>query len=146
MKVSTHPIYQPRLKRHPPCAMVNIPVSAGYPFATDTFIEGQLDPYEYLVKHPSSTFFVHVTGDSMVCEGADNISPGDLLVVDRTLEPRHGKPVIAILDGELTVKKFERSGPRLCLVPANEQYQPIEIMPHQDFEIWGVVTFVIHRV
>lgn len=136
-------VYTPRIQRWPTCALVTLPVSAGNPFATDSYIEGQIDPYEYLIKHPSNTFFVRVTGDSMIDLG---IQPGDLLVVDRSIEAQNGKVVIAILDGELTVKKFELAGSHLRLVPANSNYQPIVVKPNQDFEVWGVVTFVIHRV
>src|SRR4051794_19524441 len=88
----------------------NVPVPAGTPEPISEYIEGRIDINEYLIKHPASTFYVRVRGDSMIDE---SIHPGDLLVVDRAIEPAHKKIVIAILDGELTVKKFEREGQRL---------------------------------
>lgn len=120
-----------------------VPVSAGSPDATENYIEGYIDPTEYLVKHPAATFFVHVRGDSML---EDGIHPGDVLVVDRALPTQDGKIIIAIVDNELTVKRFRRKGEMISLVPSNKKYKPIPVRKGQDFEVWGVVTFVIHKV
>ena len=81
-------------------------VQAGFPSPADDFMEGRLDLNQHLVKHPTATFFVRVSGDSMIEAG---IHPDDILVVDRSLEPRHGKIVIAALDGELTVKRLHKT-------------------------------------
>lgn len=144
METKVTGFFRPRLTRgRPECPIFNVPVSAGHPFPTESFVEGRLDPYEYLIKHPASTFFVRVTGDSMIDDG---IHPGDMLVVDRALDPFSQRIVVAIIDGELTVKRLEKQDRGLWLVPSNREYAPIEIQDHQDFEIWGVVTFVIHRV
>ena len=116
---------------------------AGFPSPADDDIEGKLDLNRHLIKHPAATFFVRVSGDSMLEAG---IHTGDLLVVDRSLEAIDGNVVVAALDGELTVKRLYRRDQTLRLLPANTHYQPIEIQAHQSFEIWGVVTNVIHAL
>lgn len=116
---------------------------AGFPSPADDYLEGTLDLNHHLIKHPAATFFVRVTGDSMIGVG---IHSGDLLVVDRSLEATDGHVIVAALDGELTVKRLSKQGQTIRLLPANPNYQPIEIQPQQDFEIWGVVTNVIHAL
>lgn len=116
---------------------------AGFPSPADDYLEGTLDLNRHLIKHPAATFFVRVTGDSMIGVG---IHSGDLLVVDRSLEATDGHVIVATLDGELTVKRLSKQGQTIRLLPANPNYQPIEIQPQQDFEIWGVVTNVIHAL
>lgn len=118
-------------------------VQAGMPTATDDYMEARLDLHEHVVQHPATTFFVRVQGDSML--GAA-IHEGDILVVDRSLEAREGAIVIAVLDGELTVKRLRRREGRVELVPENEKYPVIKVGPEQDFRIWGVVTTVVHRL
>jgi len=118
-------------------------VSAGFPSPADDYLEGKLDLNQHLVKHPSATFFVRVSGDSMINTG---IFPDDILVVDRSLEPVSGKVVIAVIDGELTVKRLHREKGGVQLLPENDNYPPIVITEAQDFSIWGVVTNVIHNV
>ncbi|MCA9400315.1 MAG: translesion error-prone DNA polymerase V autoproteolytic subunit [Candidatus Omnitrophica bacterium] len=125
-------------KRHP--AFLN-PVHAGFPSPADDYLETSLDLNEHLVAHPSATFFVKVSGDSMTGAG---IFSGDLLVVDRSLEPVNNDIVLAIFENEFTVKRFCRRGGRILLIPENPHYVPIEIGEGQDFEIWGVVAHVIH--
>ena len=116
---------------------------AGFPSPADDYIEGKLDLNRHLIKHPAATFFVRVTGDSMTGAG---IHSGDLLIVDRSLEAVDGNVVVAALDGELTVKRLYKRDQALRLLPANKDYQPIEIQAQQSFEIWGVVTNVIHAL
>ena len=118
-------------------------VSAGFPSPADDYIEKKLDLNEYLIRHPAATFFVRVSGDSM--SGA-SMHPGDILIVDRALKPISGKIVIAILEGDLTVKRIQQRGGKTFLVPENPAYTPMEIHPETSFEIWGVVTHVIHSV
>jgi len=118
-------------------------VPAGFPSPADDFIDKQLDLNEHLVRHPEATFFVRVVGDSMRDAG---ITDGDILVVDRALEARNNRIVIAALNGELTVKRIRTSGGRLFLVPEHPDYEPIEIDSEASFEIWGVVSYVIHKV
>jgi len=116
-------------------------VEAGFPSPADSFLEGQLDLNEHLIHHPAATFFVRVTGDSMIGAG---IHSGDILIVDRALEPANRKVVIAVINGELTVKRLCKQNGRLALIPENDRYEPISIEDETDFVIWGVVTSVIH--
>jgi len=118
-------------------------VQAGFPSPTDDFSDGSLDLNEYLIPHKASTFFVRATGDSMVGAG---IFPGALLVVDKSLVPSYGKIVIAVLNGEMTVKRFEKIHNRLFLCSENENYPDLKITEEDDFSIWGVVTNVIHHL
>ena len=118
-------------------------VSAGFPSPADDYMEGKLDLNTHLIKHPAATFFVRATGESMLNAG---IHPGDLLVVDRSLEAKHGKVVIAALDGHLTVKRLYQKGGKMALLPENDAFKPIPITPESDMVIWGVVTNVIHSL
>lgn len=117
------------------------PVSAGFPSPTGDYIEGKLDLNQHLIRHPAATFFVRVTGDSMLGAG---IHSGDILIVDRAVEATHGKVVVVALDGELTVKRLSLHKDKVVLLPENDRYYPIEITDNRQFEIWGVVTNVIH--
>ena len=120
-----------------------VSVSAGFPSPAEDYIEGRLDLNRHLIKHPGATFFVRVAGDSMIDAG---IHPGDILVVDRALEPTDGNVVIAVLDGELTVKRIAHRGGHLHLVPDNPAYPALPIHEDMEFEIWGVVTCVLHHL
>ncbi|WP_103666954.1 LexA family transcriptional regulator [Pseudanabaena sp. BC1403] len=119
------------------------PVAAGLPAPTEDYIEGKIDLNRHLVKHPDSTFLVRVVGESMQDAG---IHPRDLLVVDRSLEAISGKVVIAVVDGELTVKRLRKHRNKLWLMPENPNFQPIEIGENVELHIWGVVTNVIHAL
>jgi len=116
-------------------------VQAGFPSPADDFSEGTLDLNSYLIKHKAATFFVRVTGDSMTGVG---IFPGDILIVDRSLPHHSGKIVIAVLNGEMTVKRFKQEGDKIFLCPENDKYPPLSVLEDEDFSIWGVVTNVIH--
>ena len=118
-------------------------VSAGFPSPAEDYIEGRLDLNRHLIKHPAATFFVRVAGDSMINSG---IHPGDILVVDRALEPQDSNVVVAVIDGELTVKRISQRHGKLFLVPDNQAYEPLEILEEMEFEVWGVVTSVIHNL
>ncbi len=118
-------------------------VAAGFPSPADDFIDKTLDLNEYLIDHPEATFFVRVCGDSMRDAG---LHSGDILVVDRALQPMHNRIVIAALNGELTVKRIRKQGGKLFLVPEHPEYEAIEVTAEASFEVWGVVTHVIHKV
>jgi len=118
-------------------------VQAGFPSPADEYSEGSLDLNDYLLPHKATTFFVRVTGDSMINVG---IFPGDMLVVDRSLTPTYGKIVIALLNGEMTVKRLEKFKNRLFLCAENDAYPDIKITEEDHFAIWGVVTNVIHSL
>ncbi|MEM6838644.1 MAG: translesion error-prone DNA polymerase V autoproteolytic subunit [Cyanobacteria bacterium P01_C01_bin.120] len=121
--------------------MFIIAVPAGFPSPAEDYVEGPLDLNRYLIHHPAATFFVRVIGDSMTGVG---IYPNDLLIVDRAVDPISGSIVIAVINGDLTVKRLHQGGDRVALLPENPAYQPIEITPAMTFEIWGVVTKSIH--
>lgn len=118
-------------------------VTAGFPSPAEDEIDQELDLNELLIKHPSATFFVRVSGDSMIKAG---IHHNDILIVDRSLEPKPSKIVIASLNGELTVKRLHRENGKIFLLAENDAFPPIEINAEIDFRIWGVVTNVIHTV
>lgn len=118
-------------------------IEAGFPSPAENTLDKALDLNELLIHHPEATFFVRVSGDSMIKAG---ISEGDLLIVDRSLSPAHGKIVIAVVDGEFTVKRLELLKDQVILRPENDNYEPIVIRDQQDLIIWGVVTSVIHNV
>lgn len=118
--------------------LFSMPVSAGSPAPADGDIEERLDLARLLVKRPASTFYVRVEGESMI-EAA--IYPGDILVVDRSVEARHNDVVIALVDGEFTVKSLHQQ-PALRLISQNPAHQTEITEP---FEIWGVVLWVIHK-
>jgi DNA polymerase V len=116
-------------------------VAAGFPSPADDYIDVGIDLNEALIRHPSSTFFLRVSGDSMVEAG---IQHGDLLVVDRSLEARPGQIVVAVLDGAFTLKRLVRHRGRLRLEAANSAYPPLELNQCGDVQIWGVAIHVIH--
>jgi DNA polymerase V len=118
-------------------------VAAGFPSPADDYIDRHLDLHEHLIEHPAATFYLRASGNSMVRAGIHN---GDLLVVDRAVEPRDGHVVIAVIDGELAVKRLCRSGGRLLLESEGAGYPPIAITEEMDLRIWGVCRYVIHRL
>ena len=115
-------------------------IAAGFPSPADDHLEAPLDLNEHLIKHPAATFVVKVDGDSMIGAG---IYSGDLLVVDRSLEAQSGHIVVAVVNGELTVKRLVIERKRARLVPENPAYKPIEIKDGLELVIWGVVAHVI---
>ena len=118
-------------------------VKAGFPSPADDFVEAWLDLNEHLIEHRDATFFLQASGDSMIGAG---IQEGNLLVVDRSLEARHGDIVIAVIDNELTVKRLDKRRGKIRLVAENPAYAPIELQEGQELTIWGVVTSVIQRI
>ena len=126
--------------RHLP--LVGTRVRAGFPSPADDYIEDRLDLNEHLVAHPNATFYVRVSGESMVNAG---IQDGDILVVDRSLDARHDDIVIATLEGEFTVKRLVYRGSNPWLVPCNPVFSDIQLTEDMDTVIWGVVISVIHK-
>lgn len=131
--------FEKHTKTELPLFLANI--SAGFPSPADDYIDKKLDLNEYLIKHPAATFFVRVEGESMINAG---IHSGDILIVDRAVQPNNDNVVIAVLDGELTVKRIQRKRGKLFLIADNPSFSPMEITTEMDFEVWGVVMYVIH--
>jgi DNA polymerase V len=125
-----------------PQVMYSTLVAAGLPSPTEDYSEGKIDLNDHLLQNPESTFFVRVSGDSMIDVG---IHPNDLLIVDRSLRPASGRVIIAVINGELTVKRLiKKENNKLFLMPENPNYPILEITEDMEFMIWGVVTNVIH--
>jgi len=116
------------------------PVVAGFPSPAEDVIDRNLNLQELLVRKPAATFFVRVSGESMLGAG---INHDDILVVDRSKEVEGDQIVVAAVNGEFTVKHLSRKGKRIFLVPENVKYKTMEITEGMDFEVWGVVTGVV---
>ena len=119
------------------------PVQAGFPSPADDHMEGALDLNEHVVRHKAATFFVRAAGESMTGAG---ILPGDILVVDRSLEAVSGKVVVADVDGDFTLKRLRRRGGETWLVPENDTFEAIRLDGGVDARVWGVVTFVVREL
>lgn len=118
-------------------------ISAGFPNPAEDAGEIALDLNEKIIKHPAATFFMRVSGSSM--QDA-HIIDGDLVVVDRSLEPKHRDIIVAYIDGDFTLKRFIKNSKGMFLVPENTEYAAIQITEHSDFSVWGVVISVIREV
>jgi len=118
-------------------------VPAGFPSPAEDHMDLDLDLSSYLIQHPSATFCVRVEGDSMVGAG---IKSGDVILIDRSLTPNPGNIVLAVVDGEFTVKRVDIVDDKLFLIPENPRLKPMEVAEGSSFQVWGVVTFVIHKV
>lgn len=135
----THPSKELFQRQH---ALLRNAVPAGFPSPADDYVQQRLSLDEHLVRHKESTFFMRVSGESMRGLG---IFDGDLLVVDRSVPAAHGCVVIAVMDGEFTVKQLLRTPAGQVLRAAHPDYPDIPVKPGQDFAIWGVVTWNVHK-
>ncbi len=120
--------------------MVENGISAGFPSPADDFLDVSIDLNKELIKNPSTTFFGRVKGDSMINAG---LNEGDLLVIDKSLEPINNKIAVCFIDGEFTVKRIKIEKDTVWLVAENDKYKPILVTKENDFLIWGIVTTVI---
>ena len=118
-------------------------VRASFPSPADDYKERPLDLDELVIQHPEATFYVKVRGESMQDAGIDD---GDVLVVDRAIDARHNAIIVAVLNGEFTVKRLHQEDETIYLVPANPMYQPIRVTEDMNFQVWGVVTYCIRKV
>ena len=118
-------------------------ISAGFPSPADDFKEIRISLDKELVKNKEATFYARVDGDSMVGAGLED---GDLLVIDRSLNPENGKIAVCLIDGEFTVKRIKKEKNKLYLMPENKKYEPIELKEENELIIWGVVEYVIKKV
>lgn len=117
------------------------PAACGFPSPAQDYVEQAIDLNQHCVSHPAATFYVKASGHSMVEEG---INDGDMLIIDRAITARHGDIVLACLDGEFTVKKLQVQ-PVPALLPGNPDFPPIYPQEGQELDIFGVVTFVLHK-
>lgn len=115
-------------------------IRAGFPSPADDFLDISIDLNKELIKHPASTFFGRVNGDSMKDIGIDD---GDLLIIDKNIPPTDGKIAVCFVDGEFTLKKIKTDKDCIWLMPANEKYKPIKVTKDSDFVVWGIVIHVI---
>jgi len=116
-------------------------IPAGFPSPADDHLEATIDLNRQYVRHPAATFFVRVQGHSMIGAGIHN---GDMLVVDRSLDAQSGAIVIAVVNGELTLKRLIMTGDEVWLMPENTEFQPLQITDGMELQVWGVVAHVIH--
>lgn len=117
--------------------------ATGFTAAADDYMERGIDLNEQLIRNKPATFFMRVSGNSMVNAG---IYHGDIVIVDRSLTPQNGKIVIAVIDGEMLIRRYEKTINRLRLVPETARLSPIEVSEFCDFKIWGVVIYIIRNV
>lgn len=116
-------------------------IQAGFPSPAQDYITESIDLNRELIEHPASTFYARVRGDSMSGEG---ITEGDILVIDKSVEPEHGDLAVCCLEGQFTLKRLRFVSPtRIMLMPSNRRYRPIEVEPGMDFKVWGVVLYTI---
>lgn len=118
-------------------------VSAGFPSPAEEYMDLSLDLNKDLITNPSSTFYAKVKGNSMVDAGINN---GDIIVIDKAIEPANGKKAVCYIDGEFTLKTIKIKKNELWLIPANPDYKSIKVTEENEFIIWGIVTFVIHKL
>jgi len=111
-------------------------ISAGFPSPAEDTYEA-FDLVSHIVRHPAATFFMRVAGDSMIDAG---IFDGDLIVVDRSIEAKSGDIIVAILNGEFSIKRLHRNGAKIELIPENPKYRKIILNESMELEVWGVVT------
>jgi DNA polymerase V len=136
-------IESPEINVKQPLPLYASQIRAGFPSPAEDYLDKKLDLNEFLIKHPSSTFFVKVKGDSMADAG---IASGDILIVDRSKESKDNDIVVAILNGEFTVKRFKKKKNKIFLYAENKDFMPVEITPSMEFEVWGVVVHAIHSL
>jgi DNA polymerase V len=121
-------------------------VQAGFPSPATDYEETKLDLNSHLIANPNSTFFVRIDGESMVGCG---IKSGDIAIVDRSLEPKHNDIILAVVDGDFTIKRLDireiNHHKTIRLLPENEEFEPIIITENIVFQIWGVVTYTINK-
>ena len=122
--------------------LVSASVEAGFPSPADDHLERGIDLNEELIRNPAATFLVRVKGESMRDAG---IHTGDTLIVDKSVTPIDRQIVVAMIDGEFTVKRFRKVNGRVFLEAANDSFAPIEVGENQELTIWGSVTYIIHQ-
>lgn len=118
-------------------------ISAGFPSPADDFKELRISLDNELVKNKDATFYARVCGDSMIGAGIDD---GDLLIIDRSLDPENRKIAICLIDRDFTVKRIKKEKNKFYLMSENKKYNPIEIKEENELIIWGIVTYIIKKI
>ncbi len=137
---STLEFYRPNYNTTLDLPFVDGGISAGFPSPADDFLDINIDLNKHLIKNPSTTFYGRVRGNSMIDAG---IHDGDLLVIDKSLEPQSDKIAVCFIDGEFTVKRIQIEKETVWLIAENKDYQPIKVTKENELLIWGIVTNVI---
>ena len=117
--------------------------ATGFGAAADDYMERGIDLNEQLIRNKPATFFMRVTGNSMINA---SIHDGDIVIVDRSIKPVNGKIVIAVIDGEMLIRRYEKTMNSLRLIPETAKLSPIDVSEFMDFKIWGVVSYIIRNV
>ena len=124
-------------------SFISSEIKAGFPSPAADFEESKVSLDHLLIKNKEATFYAKASGNSMTGAG---IYDGDILVIDRSIEPRDSAVAVCFIDGEFTVKRIKKTEVALFLMPENQSYAPIQIEPHNEFIIWGIVTYVIKQI
>ena len=135
--------FKPNLDESHSIPLTNNSISAGFPSPADDFKEIRISLDKEIVRNEEATFYARVDGDSM--QGA-GLSDGDLIVIDRSQEPKNGSIAVCFLDGEFTVKRLKLKNQEVYLMPENSRYSPIKIDEGSELSIWGIVTYVVKRM
>lgn len=135
-------IFSPDLSSHVALPYADQGIQAGFPSPAQDYISESIDLNRELIRHPAATFYGRVSGDSMI---GDGIESGDILVIDRSIEPSDGDLAVCCLDGDFTLKRISLTDGVVRLIPSNEAFDPILVTPESQFEVWGVVTYTIKQ-
>lgn len=133
-------IYKVDVDSYIPLLYANEGIKAGFPSPAQDYISQVIDLNKELIKHPACTFYGRVSGDSMKDAG---LTDGDILVIDKSIEPQTGDMAVCYIDGEFTIKYIRIESDVVWLIPANEAYKPIKVTTENEFMIWGIVTYSI---
>lgn len=117
-------------------------IKAGFPSPAQDYLEQAIDLNKELVRHPACTFYGRVSGDSMIDAG---LHDGDIVVIDKSIQPFNGAMAVCFIDGEFTIKYIELHTDYIMLIPANRDFEPIKVTAENDFLIWGIVTYSIKK-
>ena len=136
-------IFIPDLSNPVELPFITAGIKAGFPSPAADFDETKISLDAVLVKNREATFYAKASGTSMTGAGIDD---GDILVIDRSLEPRNNKVAVCLLDGEFTVKRIKVSKEEMFLMPENKAFEPIKITDENQLIIWGIVTYVVKKI
>jgi len=143
MKTPTLHFFQPNKEHQKTLHWAQEGISAGFPSPADDFKELRISIDQEVVRNESATFYARVSGESMQGAGLDD---GDLLVIDRSLEPKDNKIAVCFIDGEFTVKRLKVEADCIYLMPENKKYPPLKVTEENELIIWGIVTYVVKKL